>query len=668
MPSIAWHSLEGLLKEEPAKSVRYHLGCLKIDGEQRKIDTTRVELLDPRTIRLHLSGEKWCEVSFEEEGRASALAQEIGAARAKKHGRQATGEPGGTAPYNQSHSPAPPKKGLAASPGQFRRKWAGMDEFGDVSSKNKLPAVGGFLPAGNPLPDKLARAPQPQPQHQAREEKRERDSALPAGAMHIAQEEERPPPQTPHEDEAAQLPLDAHEEKRRKIDALVGTVAGSTPEKERPRGGHIRRAAPAARTVLFLPSRSSSALQSSSSYRGYRSSENFGLRNLGNTCYLNAVMQACAALREFVADLYAMAAAVPPCQAGELYGCTVEMLQQMSSPSSAQGGPLSPAKLRERVAVASPMFGGCDQQDAHEFLLEYVNQLHDELLNAREEWLSLQGAAAPTPADSCTLATHLHLDSEVHKRLACINCGRSHDIYERFRDFSLDFQGDNRTARCTLASMMQAYFAPELLDAKCEHCSGAAALMEKTLVEPPRTLVLHLKRFVPNLQRRRYDKRHQKLDFPSRLDLQGCLHGGGSAAAAGRSGPPPSGGAGGAEPAPRLPARPLAAAWAGAEATGLEHVAGKAAAPLVKSEPWMAGSGSPASPLWYNLRAVISHDGASPHSGHYVCYARGESGAWRLYDDSTVRDLGSDYEPQRELGDKAYILFYVIEAQKASVP
>ena len=33
------------------------------------------------------------------------------------------------------------------------------------------------------------------------------------------------------------------------------------------------------------------------------------------------------------------------------------------------------------------MFATADQQDAHEFLLEYVNQLHDELLAARIKWL-----------------------------------------------------------------------------------------------------------------------------------------------------------------------------------------------------------------------------------------------------------------------------------------
>jgi len=33
--------------------------------------------------------------------------------------------------------------------------------------------------------------------------------------------------------------------------------------------------------------------------------------------------------------------------------------------------------------VASPMFGRNEQQDAHEFLLEYINQLHDDKNTAK---------------------------------------------------------------------------------------------------------------------------------------------------------------------------------------------------------------------------------------------------------------------------------------------
>jgi len=61
----------------------------------------------------------------------------------------------------------------------------------------------------------------------------------------------------------------------------------------------------------------------------------------------------------------------------------------------------------------------------------------------------------------------------------------------------------------------------------------------------------------------------------------------------------------------------------------------------------------------YNLRSVVAHDGQSPYSGHYVCYAKSDKNAWRVFDDSMVRELPAGQDPTRSLGRKAYILFYV---------
>jgi len=321
-------------------------------------------------------------------------------------------------------------------------------------------------------------------------------------------------------------------------------------------------------------------------------------------------MQALSSLREFVLDLRDMPTVVPPCRNGELFNCTAEIFQQMSSRSAAPAahtgaGPLSPAKLQERIALASPTFRGFKQQDAHEFLLEYVNQLHDELLEARNVWLK---ASTDISGDAAMLATQLHLDSEVKKRLVCVQCQAAREVHERFRDFSLDLGHNGGSSSCGVAAMLRSYFSSELLEAKCEHCGAAAAHLEKQLAFAPKVLVLHLKRFVPNLQRQRYEKQHQSVDIPARLDLAEAL----------------------SDHSGRLPARPFAAE---------------------------ADTGDSSNGLCYDLRAVVAHDGGSPDCGHYTCYARSETGVWRLYDDSLVQELGQG--PQAAFGRTAYLLFYV---------
>eukprot|EP00438_Fugacium_kawagutii_P028392 Skav205705 [mRNA] locus=scaffold608:7442:10114:- [translate_table: standard] len=89
--------------------------------------------------------------------------------------------------------------------------------------------------------------------------------------------------------------------------------------------------------------------------------------------------------------------------------------------------------------------------------------------------------------------------------------------------------------------MLRRYFQPELLEATCEHCHALEANLDTNLKEAPRVLVLHLKRFVPNMEKQCYEKQHQAVDIPSLLDLGATL----------------SGNTGSASP-PRLPARPLA--------------------------------------------------------------------------------------------------------------
>jgi len=320
--------------------------------------------------------------------------------------------------------------------------------------------------------------------------------------------------------------------------------------------------------------------------------------------------------------------------------------------------------------------------------------LHDEMLSNRKEMapdMEIEGHGV--------LATQLHLDSEVQKTLTCCLCGAPKNVYERFRDFSLDFPAKTATAvpgsaeKCELSTMLANYFSDERLEVKCacEDCAGNEAYMSKQLTQAPRVLVLHLKRFVPNLQKQMFEKQHQRVDIPSKLDLKSCLRKAyaGSCADASRS---------------SLPARPLAADatrwevnidgdWKSfdvEEGRKLETAYAQNQCGCCTYEARgqsyevdfsdmdqrnkFTGTTRPLRRLnmestedvgrgpQYHLRSIVSHDGASPHSGHYVCYARGpgDNGTWKCYDDSIVKEV---QDPTRSCGQKAYILFYVLQQQ-----
>ncbi|CAE7319241.1 UBP13 [Symbiodinium natans] len=186
-------------------------------------------------------------------------------------------------------------------------------------------------------------------------------------------------------------------------------------------------------------------------------------------------------------------------------------------------------------------------------------------------------------------------------------------VTERFRDFSLDFRGD--VSQLSVGAMFRSYFDSETVEAKCEHCEAASALLETQLSEAPRLLVLHLKRFVPNMEKQCYEKQHQAVHIPYTLNV-GSLLGKGEAT--------------GSSPA-RLPARPLASS------------ASPGGAPAEEADP---------EPVAYKLRAVVAHEGLTPRSGHYVCYAESSKGEWFLYDDSRVKQYARGEEkPTPNAGD-----------------
>ena len=100
-----------------------------------------------------------------------------------------------------------------------------------------------------------------------------------------------------------------------------------------------------------------------------------GLQNMGNTCYLNAVLQAIASLHEFTDALFDMGKPIPACNDGILYKAATDVLKKMRTARS----PVSPQSVTECVGAANPLFHGRGQQDAHEFMLTFLDQLHEEL-------------------------------------------------------------------------------------------------------------------------------------------------------------------------------------------------------------------------------------------------------------------------------------------------
>ena len=91
--------------------------------------------------------------------------------------------------------------------------------------------------------------------------------------------------------------------------------------------------------------------------------------------------------------------------------------------------------------------------------------------------------------------------------------------------------------------------------------------------------------------------------------------------------------------------------------TGEDAPAASASAAPGGQQPGPQVGGSSELPARYRLKAFISHNGPSVHSGHYVAHIRTEAEGWVLFNDEKV--VKADAESVRELKKLAYL--YVFE-------
>ena len=267
-----------------------------------------------------------------------------------------------------------------------------------------------------------------------------------------------------------------------------------------------------------------------------------GFKNMGNTCYINATLSALLAIRPFVRDLTRPSLAdrltphLPPLS---VYRALFGLAHDHES-----GGTSTPRHLKQAIAHRCSQFAGHEQQDAHEFLSDCLDLLHDELVSPNPNPNpdpspspspspspysnpnpnpNQAGAAKADAADEVTppladrgngaassaaaigehaLPTALNFQCEVHHELTCLQCGKQWCRPEAMRDFSLELpaatgRGGGGLPRelPTIQTLLRTFFASEELEVGCEGCGHPRAKVEHRVAQLPRVLVLQLKRF-----------------------------------------------------------------------------------------------------------------------------------------------------------------------------
>uniref|UniRef100_A0A8C7MTK9 Ubiquitin carboxyl-terminal hydrolase n=1 Tax=Oncorhynchus kisutch TaxID=8019 RepID=A0A8C7MTK9_ONCKI len=329
-----------------------------------------------------------------------------------------------------------------------------------------------------------------------------------------------------------------------------------------------------------------------------------GLRNLGNTCFMNSILQCLSNthnLRDYCLhnshrrDLNKNSRT----NTGALMEEFAKLLQTMWTSSSSEA--VGPSEFKTQIQRYAPRFVGYNQQDAQEFLRFLLDGLHNEVnrVTVRPRGSSEDFDHLPDREKGDRMWSK-YLEREDSKivdlfvgqlksSLTCSTCGYCSTVFDPFWDLSLPI-AKKGYGEVSLMDCMSLFTKEDVLEGDekptCYRCKARRRCTKKFTVQKfPKILVLHLKRFS---EARRTSKLSTFVNFPmEKLDLREF-----------------------------------------ASENSINAV--------------------------YNLYAVSNHSGTTM-GGHYTAYCRNPtSGEWYTFNDSRVTPMSSSQVRSSD----AYVLFY----------
>ncbi|KAM7262301.1 hypothetical protein ACFE04_021378 [Oxalis oulophora] len=236
----------------------------------------------------------------------------------------------------------------------------------------------------------------------------------------------------------------------------------------------------------------------------------FGLINIGNSCYANAVLQCLAYTRPLTSYLVHGIHSKTCRKKDWCFICEFESLIM----NARQGkSPLSPIRILSKLQKIGSQLGHGTEEDAHEFLRCAVDVMQSVFLKE-------SGAEGPL-AEETTLVG-LTFGGYLRSKIRCMKCLGKSERCERMMDLSVEIDGDIGSLEEALAQFSRS----ETLDGDnkyhCTRCNSYQKAKKKlTLLEAPNILTIVLKRF----QSGSFGKLNKSVRFPEILNMAPYMSG-----------------------------------------------------------------------------------------------------------------------------------------------
>lgn len=249
-----------------------------------------------------------------------------------------------------------------------------------------------------------------------------------------------------------------------------------------------------------------------------------GFSNLGNTCYMNAILQSLFSLQSFANDLLKQGIPWKKIPLNALIRRFAHLLVKKDICNSETKKDLL-KKVKNAISATAERFSGYMQNDAHEFLSQCLDQLKEDMEKLNKTWKT-----EPTPGEESspdTSATRVYtcpvitnLEFEVQHSIICKACGETIPKKEQFNDLSIDLPRRKKPLPPrSIQDSLDLFFRAEELEYSCEKCGGKCALVRHKFNRLPRVLILHLKRYSFNVALSLNNKIGQQVIIPRYLTL-----------------------------------------------------------------------------------------------------------------------------------------------------
>ncbi|GLJ21663.1 hypothetical protein SUGI_0403510 [Cryptomeria japonica] len=211
-----------------------------------------------------------------------------------------------------------------------------------------------------------------------------------------------------------------------------------------------------------------------------------GLANLGNTCFLNSVLQCLTYTEPLAAYLQSGRHKIACRASGFCAMCAIQ--NHVMNALSSSGKILSPSHLVKHLPCISRSFRISRQEDAHEYMVMLMESMHRCSLPS--------GIVSESPSAYEKSLVHKIFGGRLRSQVKCRQCSHCSNTYEPFLDLSLEISQSD-----SLLKMLSNFTAVEQLEGgekiyECERCKvKVQAVKQFTVDKVPHVLAIHLKRF-----------------------------------------------------------------------------------------------------------------------------------------------------------------------------